>query len=761
MSLGYICNVYMFLNDYKRHQSNQCITFLPQIVKGCIQLRFDFGSGVGVVSIDWAPVNDGKWHHVAVERQGNHAKVILDHGKHQASGQSPGRMRILNLKENSIYFGAQVINSRVKRSNSKQPVIMNGFVGCMQNMNLNGKDLPLTGSNDHATGHPANVKPGCSTSRACSVVNTCPPASKCIETFTGRRCDCLPGHSGPECKPYVRCKNKPCQNGGTCTPDTIDGYRCTCRKGYRGYQCETFVGSCASSPCKHGGTCTPEKSGDYKCTCPQGVRGANCEFDRRPCSSSPCMFNGNCTNIGDDFICSCPSGFSGKTCNKGFHCNRTPCRNGGACNVNNNQALCVCLEGYTGLDCSQDVNECTSNPCKNNGVCVNTFGSFHCNCSTSSYGGPRCGTVLAAVTPDQEKWPLSMEAIIGIGVVLAVLLLLVLIIVIVLRRRSKRKRQQEQNGDKANRNSVLKVSPPVVGSTLNSPTPPTPPPRIPDEQPPRYEEEETTWRRADESPPSFGGTTKSLNNSESNVEKYHWDYTDIPTDLVRQRPLNRHKSASYMGVPDDTPYDDDDVPRIPERSASMMSSQSSGLDAPEVPQRPRNYRVSESDDQCLEVPPMPRRRNPSSKCPSSRYSLGSEYSDMTDLDYCKSVGGDSAYPDLFKGRFPRPPREPYPESVDTLPVGPYQLTNIRDSELGSMTDFSDDELERVYLGNSRMEACGDSPENIYLHSENGDDEDRESDCALQPEDPDFHQTLQNEIKEMMNQLEELKMESEL
>jgi hypothetical protein len=64
-------------------------------------------------------VNDGKWHHVAVERQGNHATLILDHGKHQASGQSPGRMRILNLDDNSIYFGAKVVNSRVKRSSGQ------------------------------------------------------------------------------------------------------------------------------------------------------------------------------------------------------------------------------------------------------------------------------------------------------------------------------------------------------------------------------------------------------------------------------------------------------------------------------------------------------------------------------------------------------------------------------------------------------------------------------------------------------------------
>lgn len=623
----------------------------------------------------------------------------------------------------------------------------------------------MSGSDAFASGYPTNAPPGCSTSGACRVPNTCPKASTCIETFTGRRCECLRGHSGSDCKPFITCSGNPCQNNGVCT-DTSRGYRCACSKDYTGYQCQVFIGACSSSPCKNGGSCLPLRSGDFKCECPVGVSGANCEFDRRPCSSNPCYFNGNCTNLGKNFQCSCPRGLSGKRCELGFHCNRMPCLNGGSCDVKGDQSVCVCTKGYTGLDCSQDVNECTSNPCKNDGVCVNTMGSFHCNCSASSYGGPYCTTVLAAMTPDDKKMPLSMEAIIGIGVVLAVLLLIVLVIVLLLRRRAKKKRELDLTKEGAKRDSVLKVSPPVVGSELDSPTPPTPPPRIPEYpegEPPRYESEET-WRR-NNSQRSFE-TAKSLNNSESNVERYHWDYTDIPSDLVHPRTgLTRERSASYMGVPDDSAYPD--APDVPERSTSMMSSHSSGLDVPEVPQRPRNYRPSESDDQHLEIPPMPnsRRRAPESSQmsgkASSRYSMGSEYSDMTDADFCRSVGGDSNYPDLFRGRFPGPPKEPYPESIDTLPIGPYALTMIRDSELGSMTDFSEDDLERVYLGNSRMEACGDSPENTYLHSENASEDDRDSEHRLAPEDPDFHQTLQKEIKEMMSQLEDLKHESEL
>lgn len=80
-------------------------------------MRFDFGSGPGMVIIDWSKVNDGKWHHVAVERHGNHATLVLDK-KHRVSGQSPGRMRILNLDGNAIYFGAKVVNTRIRRDSS-------------------------------------------------------------------------------------------------------------------------------------------------------------------------------------------------------------------------------------------------------------------------------------------------------------------------------------------------------------------------------------------------------------------------------------------------------------------------------------------------------------------------------------------------------------------------------------------------------------------------------------------------------------------
>ena len=83
------------------------------------------------MSLDWAQVDDEKWHHVTVMRQGNHATLILDQGRHRAWNKSPGKMRILNLDDNAIYFGAKVVSSKTRRrdiGNENYCVyLLNGF----------------------------------------------------------------------------------------------------------------------------------------------------------------------------------------------------------------------------------------------------------------------------------------------------------------------------------------------------------------------------------------------------------------------------------------------------------------------------------------------------------------------------------------------------------------------------------------------------------------------------------------------------------
>ena len=642
--------------------------------------------------------------------------------------------------------------------------VTNGIRGCLQNLKLNGRNLPMSGSNSHATAHPKGMRHGCVTSGACRQSNRCPQFADCVETLSNFKCVCRPGHSGPNCDANIKCDAQPCLNGGTCS-DFTKGYRCRCPSGYVGSQCHRFVGACSSMPCKHGGTCRPDENNKFVCTCPRGVGGTHCEVDYRPCSSSPCNFDGNCTNVGNDYKCRCPHGLSGKNCEIGFHCNRIPCKNGGSCEVGPSGAECLCVRGFTGLDCGRDVNECQhKNPCKNGGVCFNKYGSFVCNC-TKFYSGELCETVLPNVAAAERGMALEFTEIIIIAVILVLFILVVVLVVVFLRRRNRRKRRKDAKD--------VKVSPPVVGPDMQPSTPPAPPPRqILDYElkelsmPPGYDAEDS-WNRRQRAQKALN----PVNASDTNIPGYHWDYTDTPIDLVPRKNggLSKNKSASYMGVPDESCRYVDMSPEHPE---GLKASQSSDLSAvPAVPQRPRNFRLSESEDGPPEIPHMPKKpvdyRKAGRVPPSSRYSMDSRFSecsDFTDINEYKasSIGGDSAYPDIFRGRFPGPPHDPYPESCDNIPIGSYVPTLKTRSELGSVTDgcYSEDELEQLYLGN-RLEVCGESPENSYLHSENAsEDGDVDDSYATGYEEDDLHDYNQ-EIRKVMEGLEVLAQESQL
>lgn len=144
-----------------------------------MQYKFDCGSGPGIVSVHSILINDGEWHSVSLEVDGNYAKLVLDR-VHTASGTAPGTLRTLNL-DNNIFFGGHVrqLGSRHGRS----PQVNNGLKGCMESIVLNGQELPL------------NSKP-----RAYAVME------EAVEVSPG--CSLVPAEG---------CSNSPCNNGGLCS----------------------------------------------------------------------------------------------------------------------------------------------------------------------------------------------------------------------------------------------------------------------------------------------------------------------------------------------------------------------------------------------------------------------------------------------------------------------------------------------------------------------------------------------------------------
>nr|XP_061794505.1 protein eyes shut homolog [Nerophis lumbriciformis] len=104
------------------------------------------------------------------------------------------------------------------------------FIGCIQQLQVNSKDVSLVG-----------------------------------ETVRGRNIK--------NCDPPV-CQHLPCLNGGTCVSDAEDWF-CECPPLYTGQLCQFMT--CDRNPCSHGATCIPKSPLEAICLCPYGKRGLLCD----------------------------------------------------------------------------------------------------------------------------------------------------------------------------------------------------------------------------------------------------------------------------------------------------------------------------------------------------------------------------------------------------------------------------------------------------------------------------------------------------
>lgn len=288
----------------------------------------------------------------------------------------------------------------------------------------------------------------------------------CFNTGQGSyTCSCPPDYTGTDCEtPLFDCHSKPCQNGGTCTPESIAGYangtaggelstrkhhryRCTCPPGWRGRSCEITTKSCRDAPCQHGATCENDSIRGYVCHCPAGYNGADCEQQTNECKPNPCLNNGTCKDLFNGYKCTCPIGFEGERCeinvddcqgspclngatcvdqvnsfrcqcvpgyvgrmcqDKVDYCVAKPCANGGQCMPGTNDYRCVCKPGFTGKDCSVDVDECWSAPCLHGGTCRNRVNGFLCECP-ADWVGDTCGEEAGA-RPFHEALPTALPS---------------------------------------------------------------------------------------------------------------------------------------------------------------------------------------------------------------------------------------------------------------------------------------------------------------------------------------------------------------
>ncbi|GFQ74088.1 fat-like cadherin-related tumor suppressor homolog [Trichonephila clavata] len=287
--------------------------FILEVMNGLIQYRFDCGSGEGKLRIEQVKVNDGNWHKVRVERRGKSAEMILNK-RVRASGKSHGPHEVLNLDGSDIYFGAEV---RTNLETLSFEDIRMGFIGCMDDIQIDGISLPL-----HVNGNTAvatlnrfkKMELHCGVLLDLGICSSqpCLNGGTCVPTNSGFTCQCLSRYQGSHCEIDLDpCASNPCLNGGMC--HNVDHkFICTCSSGITGPRCE-FGRYCKPSPCNNGGICEEGTSGPV-CKC-QGYYGELCQYDIDECQTVPCA-SGACINLQGSFKCHCPPNMTGSLCNE-------------------------------------------------------------------------------------------------------------------------------------------------------------------------------------------------------------------------------------------------------------------------------------------------------------------------------------------------------------------------------------------------------------------------------------------------------------
>ncbi|KAF2368089.1 Cadherin [Trinorchestia longiramus] len=289
---------------------------LLEVKGGIVQYRWECGSGEGIVRASNVRVDDNKWHLINLTRDGTVAVLSVDNGK--SSSIAPGENDVLNMNVDHLYFGAQVTEEKTSIN------IDYGFVGCIDQLILNGHELPLT-LNSSTTEHPPFLK------KLVAVEFSCPAN--------------LP-RPGP-------CGTYPCLNQGTCMEINHREYRCSCPHPFSSKHCQKNLNPCLSNPCLNGGVCFVAGN-TFECNCSEGLSGHRCSYGAY-CNPNPCENGGRCEDGREGPLCRC-SHFTGSRCEEDVdECSVQPCANGGTCINLFGDFRCLCLPNFNGKYCSSSI----------------------------------------------------------------------------------------------------------------------------------------------------------------------------------------------------------------------------------------------------------------------------------------------------------------------------------------------------------------------------------------------------------------------
>ncbi|XP_034151116.1 neural-cadherin isoform X2 [Esox lucius] len=206
-----------------------------EIYQGLLAVFYNLGDGDYNLTLPSYRLDNGEWHEVHLDRHDNELTLRLDGGggRREASA-APGRSREIVIDPTVVMLGSAFPSGSNK-----------SFQGCMRDLRLNGRYVPLDGQPRDSVSVVSSqgLSVGCS-SDSCKR-NKCSPPFTCVDLWRVHECRCPPGHmvkvnsTGRFCL-YTLCASRPCHRG-TCVAQSPSKFSCHCPEGYRGRHCEVAL----------------------------------------------------------------------------------------------------------------------------------------------------------------------------------------------------------------------------------------------------------------------------------------------------------------------------------------------------------------------------------------------------------------------------------------------------------------------------------------------------------------------------------------
>eukprot|EP00079_Xenopus_tropicalis_P026645 XP_012820458.1 PREDICTED: neural-cadherin-like [Xenopus tropicalis] len=208
-----------------------------EVVEGNFAVRFNFGEREHLITLPALRIDHGQWTSLSFERYDNSFTLMINKGggDHELTSVM-GTSRLFDVDSSSILLGTSLLQGG-----------RNDFQGCLRDIRLNGRHLPLDGLENgySSTVSVQGVSRGCH-SDACRS-QPCQSPLNCIDLWRKYECRCpadevevINNMTGQKhCYPSP-CMRWSCRNGGTCVAQSHQKYVCQCRDGYKGRICESI-----------------------------------------------------------------------------------------------------------------------------------------------------------------------------------------------------------------------------------------------------------------------------------------------------------------------------------------------------------------------------------------------------------------------------------------------------------------------------------------------------------------------------------------